>query len=108
MNAWIAFSQCDVEDYVPVERPKVVVTNPPWGQRLKPADLAEPWKRLGNFLKSHCDGAFAWILSGSKEATRHLRLKAASKHPLRHGKLDCRVLCYAIEGRKKEGQIESS
>ncbi len=97
----ITFSNADITEYQPKQTPTMVITNPPWGQRLQPDDLARPWKGLGDFLKSHCDGASAMILSGSKEATRHLRLKASKKFPLRHGKLDCRVLRYEIQGRRE-------
>jgi len=96
----IRFSHGDVETYRPERTPALVVTNPPWGLRLDPDDVAGSWARLGRFLKTQCDGATAWILSGCSEATRHLRLKAARKFPLRYGKLDCRILSYPIRGRR--------
>ena len=109
--------------------PALVLTNPPWGQRLLGGDadseadwwregvevggqdraggggggdqeeLAAVWKDLGSFLKSECGGAEAYVLSGNPYATRHMRLKAEQRQPVTIGGVDCRLLKYSIRGR---------
>jgi len=72
----IEFSEHSVIDYVPSQTPQLVVSNPPWDLRL--AEGGESWQELGSFLKQQCGGATAWLLSGNKELTRHLRMRKSS------------------------------
>jgi len=106
--------------------PTVVVCNPPWGQRLMPdaggggggyrggarneeedekeGQLAYSWRSLSSFLKQEAGGSEAYILSGSTEATKHLKLRASKRIPLTIGGVDCRLLQYSIRGRVSSGQ----
>ncbi|MBL8753555.1 MAG: hypothetical protein JNK15_09660 [Planctomycetes bacterium] len=95
----VELHQGDCRDYVPPFRPSVVVTNPPYGDRLSPdaAKLEESWQSLGNFLHRQCAGAQAFVLCGNPELTQHLGLRAAQKHPVRNGPIDCRWLHYEID-----------
>ena len=62
-------------------------------------DLAAAWHDLSVFLKEQCGGAEAYLLSGSADATQHLRLRADKKWPLSIGGVECRLLKYSIRGR---------
>lgn len=42
------------------------------GQVEGSGELDESWQALGAFLKRQCGGADAYILSGNKQAFRHL------------------------------------
>ena len=90
----------DTRDYVPPFRPALVVTNPPYGERLaaSEAELAASWQALGRFLHTQCAGATAWVLCGNPELTRHLGLRASAKHPVRNGPIECRWLRYEVDG----------
>ncbi len=92
----IRFSKSDIADYAPPFRPDVVVVNPPWGERLDPANLEASWKGLRVFLKEHCAPGDAWVLSGNADATKSMGLRASQKIPLRIGKVDARILRYEI------------
>jgi 23S rRNA G2445 N2-methylase RlmL len=90
----------DAREYVPPFRPALVVTNPPYGERLT-ADaqqLEASWQALGRFLHTQAAGATAWVLCGNPELTRHLGLRASQKHPVRNGPIDCRWLRYDVDG----------
>lgn len=91
--------QGDARDFAPPFAPGLVVANPPWGDRLQadPEGLASSWQALGAFLHRQCRGARAYVLSGEPSLSRHLGLRAASKHPLRIGTIDCRWLRYDID-----------
>lgn len=94
----IVLTHGDARDYQPLIVPAVVVTNPPYGDRLQesPERVAESWWELGTFLHERCEGAKAWVLCGDAELTRHLRLRSSSKHPVRNGPIECRWLRYEM------------
>ena len=88
----------DVEHFLPPAPPAIVVSNPPWGERLaEGADLS--WRKLGRWLKARCGGASAHLLSGNPELTRFLGLKSTRRHPLQIGRVDCRLIRYDIHKR---------
>lgn len=79
----------------------MVVTNPPWGIRLED-DHIESWDSLRIFLRDVClpDQTEAWILSGNKDATRHLALKKSKSVCLQTGDHDLRWIQYYIGSRE--------
>jgi len=96
--AQIRFAQGDAAAFVPPAPPAVVVSNPPWGERLQPDDeqLTASWRALGSFLHARCRGAQAFILCGNAELTRHLGLRSSRKWPVWNGPIECRLLRYEI------------
>ncbi len=81
---------------VPREPPQLVVSNPPWGLRLEHEEMEQTWEQLGRFLKAHCGGATAWLLSGDSALTRPLKMKASRRHPIRIGPVDARWIRYDV------------
>lgn len=65
------------------------------------AELEEAWSSLGTFLRRECEGADAWLLSGSKRITRPLRMAASRKTPLTIGGMDCRLVHYSVRSRRE-------
>ncbi|MCB9676114.1 MAG: hypothetical protein H6737_13420 [Alphaproteobacteria bacterium] len=96
VDGYITLAESELAAYTPPVPPAVVVTNPPYGERLDEPDLEETWRALGGFLHDRCHGATAWVLTGSRELTRHLHLKAASRTKVFNGPLECRWLEYRI------------
>jgi len=89
--------ESDVERLEPPVAPGFVITNPPYGERLgEGAALERTWRALGTFLKRRCDGARAHVLSGDPALSRHLRLRASRRWPVRNAGIDCRLLRYEI------------
>ncbi|HEX5052827.1 MAG TPA: THUMP domain-containing protein [Planctomycetota bacterium] len=95
----IQLTHGDARDYAPPFPPGLVVTNPPYGQRIEvdEAQLEDSWRSLGQFLHERCGGASAYVLCGNPELTRFLGLRAGSKHPVRNGPIECRWLRYQID-----------
>ena len=92
-----------VADQRPTEPPSIVVSNPPWGERLgEGRDLVDSWHALGGLLR-RCPGATAYLLSGAPELTRHLGLRADRRWPVRVGPKDARWLRYRIFERRPAG-----
>jgi putative N6-adenine-specific DNA methylase len=106
----IRFSQGCAGDYTPAEPPNLVISNPPWGLRLDEELAAESWSILGDFLKRECraPGNEAWLLSGNRELTRHLRLRARSRHPVEQADDSLRIICYDMGPAQEKRQDDSS
>jgi len=85
-----------VDRVEPEGTPELVVCNPPWGLRMGGADLERTWTELGAFLKAHCGGAAAYLLSGDAALTRPLHMRAARRHPIRIGPVDARWIRYDV------------
>lgn len=97
----VSFHVAEAAAWEPPMQPALVATNPPYGERLgdDDEDLQGSWHDLGTFLHERCAGADAWVLSGNKALTRHLRLRATQRIPVRNGPIDCRWLHYELRSR---------
>lgn len=96
-----------VEDYVEVEcKPfqdwteppfeGMLITNPPYGERLRPGDLEGLYKQMGNTLKHYFKGYHAWILGYRDEHFREIGLKASVTFPVLNGSLECQLREYVL------------
>lgn len=110
VQSLVQLSCSDIDNFRIPKKPNLVITNPPWGQRLMggidDTDLGEVWGKLGLFLKDQALEPYdAFILSGSTECTQYLKLRAEKKHPLSVGGTNCRLLKYAIHKKRTENVI---
>lgn len=81
----------------------MVVTNPPYGERLKGEWLNGLYESIGSRLKhDYGEDKTVWLISADFEAVKHIGLKPSKKIPLMNGSLDCRFLKYELyDGSKK-------
>jgi putative N6-adenine-specific DNA methylase len=79
----------------------VIVTNPPYGQRLGVGeDLESLYRDLGSALKRRAPGSVAWILTGAPSLARLIGLRPQRRVVLFNGPIECRLLRFDIvEGR---------
>jgi len=81
----------------------ILVTNPPYGERLKPENLAELYNMIGERLKHIFPGYQAWIISAFIDGFDNIGLKPSQKMKLINGSLDCEYRQYVLfEGKRKE------
>jgi len=96
-----------VEDFVSVEcKPMadwteppvegILVTNPPYGERLRPGDIEGLYKMIGHTLKHYFQNYHAWILGYKDEHFREIGLKASVKEPVLNGALQCELREYVL------------
>lgn len=98
--AWIRFELGEAQTFTPPPGPGMIVTNPPFGERLgELQELEALYGALGQQLRQHAQGWTLWLLSGHPALTASLRLKAAQRIPVSHGGLDCRWLRYDLRER---------
>jgi putative N6-adenine-specific DNA methylase len=81
----------------------ILITNPPYGERMNPRDLMDLYATIGERLKHVFPGYDAWIISSNPEAMDNIGLKSDSKMKLINGDLDCEYVHYRLfSGKRKE------
>ena len=81
----------------------ILITNPPYGERLNPKDLMELYAMIGERLKHVFSGYEAWIISSDIDGLDNIGLKPASKMKLINGALECEYRQYQLySGKQKE------
>lgn len=82
--------------------PGIMVSNPPYGERLKSEDIVALYKSIGDTLKKNYLGFDAWIITSDLFALKHLGLHPSRKIHLFNGPLECRFNKFEIyEGSRK-------
>ena len=76
----------------------LLVTNPPYDERLKVEQIVAVYRRLGDALKQNWDGTTAFILAGNAEAGKHIGLRRRRRIPLFNGPIECRLLKFPLYG----------
>ena len=80
----------------------ILITNPPYGERLNPRDLDQIYASLGERLKHVFVGYDAWVISSYSEGFDKIGLKPNNKVKLMNGALDCEYRQYQIfDGKRK-------
>ncbi|HZW11499.1 MAG TPA: hypothetical protein VFF69_16480 [Phycisphaerales bacterium] len=80
-----------------------IVMNPEYGERMgDSAELAETYKRIGDFLKQRCAGWTGHVFTGSRELAGKIGLKASRRIPFMNAQIECRLLRYEMyEGSRQ-------
>ena len=82
-----------------IQRP-LIVTNPPYGERITSTDLLGLYHIIGQKLKREHTGGEAWVLSYREECFEQIGLKPSLKVPLYNGSLECELRKYVLfDGR---------
>ena len=72
----------------------VLIANPPYGERIAPEpDL---YARLGDLLRREFPGWTGWIFTGNPDLAKQIGLRAARRHVLWNGAIECRLLEFPI------------
>lgn len=103
----ITIEHADFKDFQKPKNKSIMVTNPPYGERITTSNLLETYKMIGERLKHEFTGNDAWILSYKEECFDQIGLKPSIKIPLYNGSLECEFRKYALfEGKMKEFRSE--
>lgn len=98
MERYITLETRSIQRWEEAPQNCLVVTNPPYGERLKPRDLEEIYASLGEKLKHIFTGCSAWIISSSREGFDKIGLKPSQKIKMMNGSLECEFREYQIFG----------
>ncbi len=108
MNDCIDLQIKSFENYTEAPAEKgILITNPPYGERLKPENLDRLYEMIGERLKHIFTGYQAWILSYRKECFDRIGLKPSKKIKLVNGSLQCEFRKYDIFSGKRKEQVSN-
>ena len=103
----VTIAQQDFKDFQGTKEPAIIVTNPPYGERISTHNLLETYKMIGERLKHAFKEGDAWVLSYKEECFQQIGLKASVKVPLYNGSLECEFRKYQMfSGKLKEFREE--
>ncbi|MCM1109741.1 MAG: THUMP domain-containing protein, partial [Clostridium sp.] len=84
-------------------KPGVLVTNPPYGERISVENMEAFYELIGTKLKFVFKGYHAWIIGYRKEYFDKIGLAPSLKEPVYNGSLECELREYIIfEGDYKQ------
>ncbi|MBC34490.1 MAG: RNA methyltransferase [Bacteroidetes bacterium] len=104
------------EKYISIQRSRMqnfelpiseglLVTNPPYGERLEEDDIIELYKMMGDQFKQKFQGFNAWIFSGNMDALKFVGLRPSRKIHMYNGAIECRFAKFEIyKGSKKQSK----
>ena len=103
----ITVEQADIKDFTQPAEKSIMVTNPPYGERISTPDLLGTYRIIGEKLKHAFTGNEAWILSYREECFEQIGLRPSIKIPVFNGSLECEFRKYTIfEGKLKSFRNE--
>ena len=80
----------------------MIITNPPYGERISVEDITNLYSMIGDRFKSFGDGKTAWLITSDFRAMKSIGLKTSRKIQLYNGALECRFLKFELyDGSKK-------
>ena len=107
LSSDITIEERDFKDFTKPQDKSIIVTNPPYGERISTPDLLGTYKMIGERLKHEFMGNDAWILSYREECFDQIGLKPSIKIPLFNGSLECEFRKYQLfDGRMRDFRSE--
>lgn len=97
--------QCEPLPTRRVEEPRgLVVTNPPYGERLGSEErLGVLYAQIGDLLRRRFTGWTGYVLTGNLALGRRVGLRPARRHILYNGAIECRLLVFPISSTPVSG-----
>ena len=107
VNQIVEIAQRDVRDFEQPAEPAIIVTNPPYGERITTDDILGLYEAIGTTLKHSFVGGDAWILSYHEECFDRIGFRPSTRFILYNGALECEFRKYQVfAGKLKERRIE--
>lgn len=74
----------------------VLITNPPYGERIGIDDVHKLYKMMGDGFKHRYPGFDCWVISSNSDGFKSIELKPEKKIKVYNGKLECDFRSYRI------------
>lgn len=89
-----------------LQKPGLLVTNPPYGQRLEDEDALFPLYRLfGSVLKDGFPGWKGVMITSSKDLAKTTAIKADKLNTLYNGSLACTVMVFSLYSKEERKSL---
>ncbi len=92
----VIIEEQDFKDWKGHSEPAIIVTNPPYGERISTSNLQETYRMIGQQFKRVFKEGDAWVLSYKEECFQQIGLKPSQKVPLYNGSLECEFRKYTL------------
>lgn len=103
----VSVAQQDFRDFEQPAEPAIIVTNPPYGERITTDDILGLYEDIGRTLKHSFVGGDAWILSLHEECFARIGFRPSTRIVLYNGALECELRKYQVfEGKLSERREE--
>ena len=96
LSRYITLRTMPFQQFMRAPQPAILVTNPPYGERIAMDNVAELYGMIGERLKHVFMGCQAWILSYRDECFDHIGLRPNAKLQLMNGELTCEYRGYEL------------
>jgi len=97
-------------DFYEFEQPldkAIMITNPPYGERITTDDIYDLYETIGKNLKKNFVGNDAWIITYHEELFDKIGFRPSTKYALYNGSLGCEFRKYQIfDGKLRERREE--
>ncbi len=103
LNKYIDLKTLPFQQYQAPPKPGILITNPPYGERISVRDLLGLYEMIGERLKHAFTGYKAWIISYQEDCLDKIGLRPTEKYKLINGSLECEYRGYEIfEGKQAD------
>ena len=103
----VSIAQQDFRDFEQPAEPAIIITNPPYGERITTDDILGLYEDIGRTLKHSFVGGDAWILSLHEECFAHIGFRPSTRYILYNGALECELRKYQVfEGKLSDRREE--
>lgn len=97
-------------DFYEFEKPldkAIMITNPPYGDRITTDDIFDLYETIGKNLKQNFVGNDAWIITHHEELFDRIGFRPSTRYALFNGSLECEFRKYQIfDGKLKDRREE--
>lgn len=101
LSKYIEVARRPIAEFEPITEKCLMVTNPPYGERILSDDLFALYRELGTALKHKFIDNEAWVISSHVDCLAAIGMKPSEKMELRNGALDCEFWKYEIFAGKR-------
>ncbi len=107
LHKHISLKKESVFDLQPPIIPGIVITNPPYGERLKQFQLDRFYTQLGDVFKARYEGWDVWVLAGNRVAMKNFGLHPSRTITLFNGPIECKYQRFAMyAGSMKDSESD--
>jgi len=105
LSKYVELGKKNIADFEAPKGAAMMITNPPYGERIKHDDLMELYSQIGRTLKHKCMGINSWVISSNIDCMHNIGLKPAQKIKLMNGDLDCELWKFNIFAGKRNDYL---
>ena len=102
LGKYIELQVKGVKELEAPEGESLIVTNPPYGERITSPDIFDVYTSLGTTMKHRFAGSTFWVISSHEECLDKIGMKPSTRISLLNGALECSYNKYEVLGGKRK------